>query len=171
MLAGVSSPSGEALSATFSAADLTVTLSPAEGAAGTMPPAKAATVAALFRAHGCVVLTCDVPLIPLADLDLMRARLNFQAALAMASGLLAGPTEHGGSGARRRPGISTKVAGIHAGSLPRRAPWVRPSVVANPIVEQTVAACFGGQGCFLNTFGLITNYPASGTQVLCSSCP
>ena len=76
----------------------------------------------------------DVPIIPFDDLEMMGARLDFQAALSAAKGtLLTNGTAQRGNGG---------TPGIQFTTLPRRARWVRPSVLANPIIEQAVA----GQG-------------------------
>ena len=152
------SPSGEALSTVFSTADVTVTITAAERAAGEMAASKAATVARLMRQHGVVVVTCEEePIIPHADLDLMGARLDYQAALSAAKQtLLVNGTAQRGNGG---------TPGIQFTSLPRRAPWVRPSVLCNPIIEQAVAACLG-RGAFLNIWAPLTNAPGSGTQDL-----
>ena len=122
-----------------------------------MAEEKAERIAALMRQHGAVLLQCSVPLVPHADLDRIGARLEFQSALAAAEGT------HMGNSTNQRG--NTGAAGFMTSSLPRRAEWVTPSIVANPIIEQAVAACLG-RGCFLNTFGTITNHPGSETQDL-----
>ena len=122
-----------------------------------MAEEKAERIAALMRQHGAVLLQCSVPLVPHADLDRIGARLEFQSALAAAEGT------HMGNSTNQRG--NTGAAGFMTSSLPRRAEWVTPSIVANPIIEQAVAACLG-RGCFLNTFGTITNHPGSDTQDL-----
>ena len=163
-----SSPSGEPLSTTFGMADVTVRITTAERQAGEMAGEKAARIKELFREHGVVLVDCPTgpPIVPVEDLDAMGRRLDLQAALALAHGVLDTGMQRGdGSSTRRRPGISTQVRGIHASSLPRRSAWVKPGVVANPIIEQTVAACLG-DGAFNNTFGTIANFPGSETQVL-----
>ena len=152
------SPSGEVLSTELSSADLTVELTAAEVAAGEMAAAKAARIAALFREHGCCVVSCpETPIVPFADLDRMGERLDFQAALKAAQGTLFinGTQQRGNGGA---PGIAF-------GSVPRHAEWLSPSVLCNDIIEQAVAAVLG-EGCFLHLFSELTNVPGSGTQDL-----
>lgn len=160
VVGGAVSPSGERLSSVFSMADVTVEVTAAERAAGEMAPAKVEAVKALFREHGVVAFTAAAgapPLIPHADLDLMKERLEYQSLLAVSEGrLMENSTNQRGNGGAR---------GFHTGSLPRRSRWVRPSVIANDIIEQAVAACLG-VGCWLSTFGTITNHPGSETQDL-----
>ena len=152
------SPSGEVLSTELSSADLTVELTAAEVAAGEMAAAKAERIAALFREHGCCVVSCpETPIVPFADLDRMGERLDFQAALKAAQGTLFinGTQQRGNGGA---PGIAF-------GSVPRHAEWLSSSVLCNDIIEQAVAAVLG-KGCFLHLFSELTNVPGSGTQDL-----
>ena len=152
------SPSGEALSAELSSADLTVELTAAEVGAGEMAAAKAERIAALFREHGCCVVSCpETPIVPFADLDRMGERLDFQAALKAAQGtLFSNGTQQRGNGG---------APGIAFGSVPRHAEWLSPSVLCNDIIEQAVAAVLG-EGCFLHLFSELTNVPGSGTQDL-----
>ena len=48
--------------------------------------------------------------------------------------------------------------------LPRSAPWVLPSIVSNPLIEQCAIALLGP--CYFQTNNGNTNLPGSGTQPL-----
>ena len=87
------SPSGEALSTTFSVNDVTVVITAAEMQAGGMAAAKASRVSQLFREHGVVLVTSTMPIVPFEDLDVMRERLDFQSAMALAYGVLSTGSE------------------------------------------------------------------------------
>eukprot|EP01046_Picozoa_sp_COSAG06_P066064 COSAG06_NODE_16500_length_997_cov_2.408686_1_plen_321_part_10 len=152
------SPSGEALSTVFSVDDVTVRITAAELAAGEMSPEHVQRVCSFMREFGVVLVNCDErPIVPFEDLDMMGARLDYQAALSAAKGtLLANGTAQRGNGG---------TPGIQFTSLPRRARWVRASVLCNPIIEQAVAAILG-PGCFLNLWAPLTNAPGSGVQDL-----
>ena len=133
-------------------ADVTEHLTPQERATDALAPAKAQALAASIHEHGFALLTGDV--FPADALDAVHPRLQFDAV-----------ERFGGQLPVNRSAFAEDVRGHANVSLPRTAPFVRKEIVANPVVEQVVAATLG-PGAYLNLVGGNMNYPGSGEQVL-----
>jgi hypothetical protein len=138
-------------------ADATEEATPAEVAAGRLSDDKVGRLAAHIREHGFAVLTG--PVIPTAVLDQLGPRFEFDAAWRYLDALEAG----GGSSVPLFSG--SIIPGHGSARLPRSAPWVHAEIVANPLVEQVVAAALGPQP-YLNVYGGNLSFPGSGTQEL-----
>ena len=124
----------------------TGSITAAEYAAGVIEPAKLQFLAEFFQREGyCIV----GGLFPLELLDRIEPRLDEDAGHQVAARILQ-DREDGGSFAQ---GMR------HLGNgLPRQAPWVFPEVVANPCVEQLVAAMLGG-AAFMRYYNGNTSLP------------
>jgi hypothetical protein len=111
-------------------------VSAAEVAAGLLQPEKLARVVSAYEADGLCVL-CNV--IPPTVLDELCHRYDFDAAHRYVSG---DPFKGGQKGPALNPDYN---GNLHLQlNLPRCHPYVRPEIVANPIIEQVAAAVLHG---------------------------
>ena len=107
--------------------------------------------------HGFALLAGGV--VPTSVLDKLAPRFEFDAAYRYLDAL-----EPGGGDAIPCFGGSS-VPGHGSARLPRTAPFVFSEIVANPLIEQVVAAALGPRP-YLNVYGGNLNFPGSGTQEL-----
>eukprot|EP01051_Picozoa_sp_SAG22_P006740 SAG22_NODE_451_length_10354_cov_5.184983_9_plen_187_part_00 len=107
----------------------TETLTADEIAAQTVSADRLARLAAVFAEEGMVIVD---GLFPHDVLDRLQAKLDTDAAHQWAKKALTESADAANS---------TRHL---ANGLPREAPWTVPEVVANPLVEQVVAAVLGG---------------------------
>lgn len=123
---------------------------------GWLDPDKVARLAESVLATGVAVLE-DV--VPTADLDFLALRMDFDSAHQLVSSKW---KERRAFGSREE---HEQLGGGHAQQgLPRTAPWVLPSIVSNPFLEQCAIALLGP--CYFQTNNGNTNLPGSGTQPL-----
>jgi hypothetical protein len=108
-------------------------ISAAEYAAGAIEPPKLLHLAEFFKREGFAIVG---GLFPPALLDRIGPRLDDDAGHQVAAKILQDRADGG-----RCAGRSMRHLG---NGLPRQAPWAFPEVVANPCVEQLVAAMLGG---------------------------
>ena len=123
---------------------------------GWLQPEKVARLAESVRSAGIAVLEGAIPT---ADLDHLALRMDFDSAHQVVT-----------SKWKERRGFGStedhdELEGGHAQQgLPRSAPWVLPSIVSNPLIEQCAIALLGP--CYFQTNNGNTNLPGSGTQPL-----
>jgi hypothetical protein len=139
--------------------DVTEVATPVEVAAGRLEDDKIARLAAHMREHGCALLTGSV--VPTRVLEQLAPRFEFDAAYRYLDAL----EKSGGGDTSALCYGGSSIPGHGSARLPRSAPWVFPEVVANPLVEQVVAAVLGPRP-YLNVYGGNLNFPGSGTQEL-----
>ena len=129
---------------------------PEEQGRGWLEPEKVARLAESVRSAGIAVLEGAIPT---ADLDHLALRMDFDSAHQVVT-----------SKWKERRGFGStedhdELEGGHAQQgLPRSAPWVLPSIVSNPLIEQCAIALLGP--CYFQTNNGNTNLPGSGTQPL-----
>ena len=111
---------------------------------------------ASVRSAGIAVLENAIPA---ADLDFLALRMDLDSAHQIVTSKW---KERRGFGSTEN---HEELTGGHAQQgLPRSAPWVLPSTVSNPLLEQCALALLGP--CYLQTNNGNTNLPGSGTQPL-----
>ena len=132
-------------------------VSPAELSASRLSNEKLLQLCAAFDRDGVVVLQ-DV--LPHFVLDHIAPQLDFAAAhyVATDKGIERGP-QGGFPRDPLAPGLQI------CSGLPRQAPWVHKEIVANPIIEQVVAAVMGGD-IFLRYYNCNSSCPGSGRQMI-----
>ena len=97
--------------------------------------------------------------IPPSDLDFLAIRMDFDSAHQVVTRKWKERRSFGSTEAH------SELNGGHAQQgLPRTAPWVLPSIVSNPLLEQCAIALLGP--CYFQTNNGNTNLPGSGTQPL-----
>lgn len=117
-----------------------------EYAAGAIEPSKLQYLADFFQREGFAIVG---GLFPLELLDRIEPRLDDDAGHQMVAKIM---EDRGGGGT-----AGQKMRHL-ANGLPRQAPWVFPAVVANPCVEQLVAAMLGG-AAFMRYYNGNTSLP------------
>jgi hypothetical protein len=139
--------------------DVTEVASPEEVAAGRLDDDKIERLAGYMRVHGCALLAGGV--VPTRVLEQLAPRFEFDTAYRYLDAL-----KKSGGGDTTVPCLGgSKIPGHGSARLPRAAPWVFPEIVANPLIEQVVAATLGPRP-YLNVYGGNLNFPGSGTQEL-----
>ena len=117
---------------------------------------KVERLAASVRTAGIAVLERAIPT---SDLDFLALRMDYDSANQIVTSKW---KERRGFGSTE---AHDELSGGHAQQgLPRTAPWVLPSIVCNPLLEQCAIALLGP--CYFQTNNGNTNLPGSGTQPL-----
>ena len=123
---------------------------------GWLDPRKVERLAESVRSAGIAILERAIPT---ADLDFLALRMDFDSAHQIVTSKWKERRSFGSTEAH------DELNGGHAQQgLPRTAPWVLPSIVSNPLLEQCAIALLGS--CYLQTNNGNTNLPGSGTQPL-----
>jgi hypothetical protein len=136
-------------------------VTPDEWAAGGLCSRTLSSVRAQVHQHGCAVIHDAVPA---SVCDLLALPLYADSQRTLESGFW--PPQRD---CCRRGGVLEGDGHVHLGA-PRCSPWVHEDVVANPIVEQCVAALIGS-GAMLDAYTGVCGLVGCGTQPLHMHAP